>query len=164
MTASRGGALVAGIGNVFLGDDGFGVEVAKRLSMKPLRPGVHVVDVGIRGLDLAYQLLEAPPYDQVILLDALPRGGTPGTLYVLEPAVAEGQDAPALEAHTLDPAQMLAWVRGMGGTLGTIRIVGCEPAQIPADGDIHVGLSAPVSAVVDDAVALVEELLDAHHA
>lgn len=159
MTASSR-VLIAGIGNVFLGDDGFGVAVAQRLATRPLRPGVRVMDFGIRGIDLAYELLEPASYDQVFLVDALPRGGTPGTLYVLEPAAA-GDSQTGLDAHTVDPAQVLAWVRTLGGQARPIRVIGCEPARIPSGADLHVGLSEPVTLAVDRAVALVEELLDA---
>jgi hydrogenase maturation protease len=152
--------LVAGIGNVFLGDDGFGVAVVNRLAGRPSRPGVRVVDFGIRSVDLAFALLDA--YDQVILIDALPRGGPPGTLYVLEPDALAA--AEPIEGHSLNLAQALGWVRAMGGTRAAIRIVGCDPAVIPADGDVAVGLSPPVLAAVDRAAALVDDLLDAVHA
>src|SRR5271165_3610783 len=101
-----GRILIGGIGNIFFGDDAFGVEVARRLSGRPLPEGVRVVDFGIRGLDLAYALLD--PYDAVILVDAVPRGGQPGTLYVLEPELdAVDAPPPMVEPHALDPWKVL---------------------------------------------------------
>jgi len=145
--------LVAGVGNIFLGDDGFGVEVSRRLAGRPLPDGVRVVDFGIRGLDLTYTLLDG--WDAAILVDAAPRGGRPGTLYVLEPRL--DPDAPAaIEPHAMDPAKVLALVREMGGTPPLMRVVGCEPE---AAGDFEVGLSPAVQAAVDPAVALVERIV-----
>jgi hydrogenase maturation protease len=154
------GTLVGGIGNVFLGDDGFGVEVVRRLAERPRRADVHIADFGIRSLDLAYAMMD--DYDDVILVDAMPRGSSPGTLYVLEPSPpgAAGQPGGGLAAHGFVPTEVLALVAQLGGTTASrVRIVGCEPAAIPADGDIHVGLSEPVTAAVERAVALVEELV-----
>jgi hydrogenase maturation protease len=159
------GTLVGGIGNVFLGDDGFGVEVVRRLAGKPTRTGVHIADFGIRSIDLAYALLDE--YDDVILVDAMPRGKAPGTLYVLEPwrdgAESPTGPTPGLAAHGFVPTQVLALAAELSGSRGRkaarIRIVGCEPGEIPADGDIQVGLSAPVAAAVDRAVDLVEQLV-----
>jgi hydrogenase maturation protease len=148
--------LVAGVGNVFLGDDGFGVEVARRLCARPQPDGVDVVDFGIRGLDLAYALLDG--YDVAVLVDATPRGGAPGTLYVIEPEIAAMETIGPIEAHDLAPRAVLALVRAMDGQLPVIRIVGCEPAAMPAE-DMSMGLSAPVAAAVDGAVALVESLV-----
>jgi hydrogenase maturation protease len=145
--------LVAGLGNVFLGDDGFGVEVSRRLAGRRLPDGVRVVDFGIRGLDLTYTLLDG--WDAAILVDAAPRGGRPGTLYVLEPKL--DSDAPAaVEPHSMDPVKVLALVRELGGTPPLLRVVGCEPA---AAGEFEMGLSPAVEAAIDPAVALVEELV-----
>src|SRR5262245_5736037 len=110
--------LVAGIGNVLLGDEGFGVEVARRPQQKP-PANTRVIDFGVRGLDLAYCLLEA--WDAAILVDAAARGGTPGTLYVLEPHV--GDAAAQLEMHSVDPMRVLKTVKAMGGVLGPVRVV-----------------------------------------
>ncbi len=148
--------LIAGVGNIFLGDDAFGVEVAQRLLRRPLPEGVRVVDFGIRGLDLAYALLD--PFEAVILVDALPRGGEPGTLYVLEPEPAsplEG-DAPVIETHNLDPARVLRLVAALGGRVRRLLVVGCEPT--PLGEDVPTELSEPVRAAVDEAVKLVESL------
>ena len=155
--------LVGGIGNIFLGDDGFGVEVVRRLADRPRRADVHIADFGIRSLDLAYAL--ADEYDNVILIDAMPRGRPPGTLYVVEPSADAGQSS--LVAHELGPAQVLAMAATFAADpLKRVRVVGCEPETIPPDGDVLVGLSEPVAAAVDRAVDLVEELLQesVHHA
>ena len=158
MTSPR--TLVAGIGNVFLGDDGFGVEVVRRLSERAAQHNVSIVDFGIRGIDLTYTLLDGG-YDRVILVDATPRGRAAGTLYVIEPDLPPREDGQprALEAHSLAPAEVLSMVLTMGGKLPVIRVVGCEPAQIPDDDDVDVGLSPPVAAAVAPAVALIEELI-----
>jgi len=168
-STGRPRVLVAGIGNIFLGDDAFGVEVARRLSGRPQPAGVRVVDFGIRGLDLAYALLDG--CDAAVLVDAAPRGGPPGTLYVIEPqlgaADGPGADGPAaagpvLDGHSMDPAKVLRTVAALGGRPGRVLVVGCEPAP-PAAGDdgfddMSMGLSDPVRAAVDEAVSLVESL------
>ncbi len=148
--------LVAGVGNIFLGDDAFGVEVAQRLARRPLPDGVRVVDFGIRGLDLAYALLDG--HEAVILADAVPRGGRPGTLYVVEPAPSE-EAIPAVEAHSLDPAKVLRLAAAMGGQVGRLLVVGCEPAPPDEADEMRMGLSEPVRAAADEAVALVESLV-----
>jgi hydrogenase maturation protease len=150
--------LVAGIGNVFLADDGFGVEVARLLMERAIPPGVKVADFGIRGMDLAYELQE--DYDAVVLVDAVPRGEPPGTLSVIEPDLdaLEG----SLDAHAMDPVRVLALARTMGTLPNRVLVVGCEPAALVAedDPDVVMGLSAPVEAAVPEAVRLVESLLD----
>ena len=161
MSAGKGGqrrVLVAGIGNVFLGDDGFGVAVADRLSRRELSAGVHVEDFGIRGLDLAYALAD---YEVVLLVDASPRGEPPGTLYVIEPDLDEGECA-GPDAHGMDPARVLALARELGDVPSRVLIVGCEPASAPAwdDEDVVAELSEPVRAAVDRAVRLVESLIE----
>lgn len=160
--------LVAGIGNVFLGDDAFGVEVAQRLLRRRLPDGVCVVDFGIRGFDLAFALQDG--YRAVILVDALPRGETPGTLTVLEPDLAEwvelgaGDDPEAaVETHAMDPVKVLRLARTMGGLAGTstrVLVVGCEPAEYGEDEHGNIGLSVPVAAVVEDAITMVESLVE----
>jgi hydrogenase maturation protease len=149
--------LVAGIGNVFLGDDGFGVELARRLADHPLAGDAEVVDFGIRGMDLAYALLEG--YDAAVLLDATPRGEPPGTLYVIEPDVEAADVAP--EAHGMDPVKVLALARTLGGTPPRTLIVGCEPQTRMSsdDEEIVAELSEPVRAALDEATRLVESLL-----
>lgn len=150
--------LVAGLGNVFEGDDGFGVEVVRRLAGQFWPAGVEVRDFGIRGVHLAYQLLE--PYDLVVLVDAVQRGGAPGTLYRIEhwidaTAPAPAADAPMMDAHDLAPDGVLALVPRLGGTLPRVVVVGCEPATI-APG---MALSAAVAGSVESAALLVTELV-----
>jgi hydrogenase maturation protease len=150
--------LIAGVGNIFLGDDAFGVEVAQRLARRPQPDGVRVVDFGIRGLDLAYALLDG--YDAVVLVDALPRGGPPGTLYVLEPdaAPAAPGTGAVIEAHGMDPAKVLQMVAALGGQVERLLVVGCEPRPPEEWADMDMEMSRPVRAAVDEAVPLVESL------
>ena len=150
--------LVAGIGNVFLGDDGFGVALADRLARRELPPGVDVVDFGIRGMDLAYALLDG--YEAAVLLDASPRGEPPGSLYVIEPELDE--DDAAVDAHGMDPVKVLALARSLGkGPLPRILVVGCEPLTRMSgeEEDLVAELSEPVRAALDEGVRLVESLL-----
>lgn len=155
--------LIAGIGNIFLGDDAFGVEVAQRLLKRPLPEEVRTVDFGIRGLDLTYALLER--YDAVILVDATPRGGTPGTLYLIEPEMHEAADSAMppgpepIEMHSLDPAKVLRLVRVLGGQIEHVLLVGCEPQPLASEDEMPLALSEPVRAAVDEAVDLVESLV-----
>jgi hydrogenase maturation protease len=144
--------LVAGVGNIFFGDDGFGVEVARRLSERALPQDVCVKDFGIRGLDLTYALLDG--WDAAILVDAAPRGGKPGTLYLLDASAAE--ETPQLDPHGMHPARVLAMARNLGGAPKIVRVVGCEPGRAR---EMEMGLSEPVQAAIDPACAMVEELL-----
>jgi hydrogenase maturation protease len=152
--------LIAGVGNIFLGDDAFGVEVAQRLSRRPLPEEVRVVDFGIRGLDLTYALVDG--YEFVILVDAVPRGGAPGTLYVLEADLAGQAEPPdvgaLLEMHRLDPAKVLRLAAAMGAKVERLLVVGCEPAAIGDEEEMHDGLSDPVRGAVERALPLIEEL------
>lgn len=152
MTATPPKTLVAGIGNIFNGDDGFGSEVAQRLARRPLPAGVHVEDYGIRGVHLAYELLEG--YDLVVLVDALARGEQPGTVCLIEPDV-DLDDVPPLDSHQMDPRAVLAMVAEMGGEIGRLLLVGCEPADV-GEG---IGLSPLVAGAVDGAARIVEELI-----
>ncbi len=158
--AAAGRVLVAGIGNIFLGDDGFGVETVRRLRGQALPPGVELADTGVRGVHLAYQLLEG--YDAVVLVDAVPGDGPPGTLHVLEPE--SGPDAPsagaAVDGHRMTPDAVLALlgtlVEGTGCSgPGRLLVVGCVPESL----EEGIGLSAPVAAVVDDAARLVGDVV-----
>jgi len=143
--------LVAGVGNVFFGDDAFGVEVSRRLMDRPLPEGVRVADFGIRSLDLTYALLDG--WDAAVLIDAARRGGPPGTLYLIEPRVDSA--SPAVEAHSLDPANVLALARSFGATVPCLRVVACEPA----DAELEWVLSPEVEAAIDPAVRMVEALV-----
>jgi hydrogenase maturation protease len=150
--------LVAGIGNIFLGDDAFGVEVARRLSARELPGGVRVTDFGIRGYDLAYALLDG--YETTILIDACPRGEPVGTLYVIEPDLENlgGPEEGSVEAHSMNPLNVLRLAQSMGGGLKRVLLVGCEPGTLgPEEGQM--GLSSPIEAAVDEAVKLVEALV-----
>jgi hydrogenase maturation protease len=138
--------LVAGIGNVFLGDDGFGCELARRVAFA----GVDVADFGIRGMDLAYALAD---YDVVVLLDATPRGGEPGTLYVIEPDL-EGLPLD-VDAHAMHPVSVLALAKALGGELPRTLVLGCEPAGV----EEFTELSEPVRAALDEAEKLLAEVL-----
>src|SRR5580658_7894461 len=124
--------LVACIGNIFLGDDAFGVYVAQRLMECQFPSSVKIVDFGIRGIDLVYALLKN--WDAAILVDAAPRGKKPGTLYIIEPEMPDlpdtGPQENLMEGHSMDPVKVLQMVREMGGTLGRILLVGCEPTPI----------------------------------
>jgi hydrogenase maturation protease len=149
--------LVAGIGNVFLGDDAFGVRVAERLAREPVTAGVRVLDIGTRARHLAFELLDGG-YDTAILVDALARGSAPGTLHVIEPepsASAPIAEQPVLDGHSMDPDSVVDFVQRLGGTRTRILIVGCEPAQF----EEGVGLSPSVAAAVEEAVTLLRNIL-----
>ena len=144
--------LVAGVGNISLGDDGFGVEVVRQLAAQGLPEHVELLDVGIRGMHLAYRLLDG--YELLIAIDLIARGGEPGTLYVVEPDV---NVAPArADAHSIDLPSVFAQVRALGGTLGRVLVVGCEPAEL----DERMGLSAAVAAAVEPAARRVRQLAE----
>ena len=155
--------LIAGIGNIFLGDDAFGVEVARRLANRKLPERVKLVDFGIRGFDLAYALLDG--FDVTILVDACPRGGTPGTLYVIEPdlnvnlqdSAEAGQTS--VDAHSMNPMNVIRMAKSMGGELKRILLVGCEPLTLgPQEGTM--GLSEPVAKMVEEAANRIESLVE----
>jgi hydrogenase maturation protease len=155
-----GRILVAGIGNIFFGDDGFGIEVASRLARLPLPDCVTVEDYGIRGVFLAYELCEG--YDTLVLIDAMPMGDEPpGTVVILEPDVpppsSEDDDeiAPVMDAHSMSPLAVLTTLANLGGSVDRILVVGCQPATI----EEGMGLSEPVAEAVDRAVQMVSELL-----
>ncbi len=151
--------LVACIGNIFQGDDAFGCEVAKELARKSLPTGVRVVDFGIRGLDLTYALIDGP--DLTILVDTVSRGGEPGTLYTIEPSVAdESVDAGrrTLNTHAMDPVEVLRAAKEMGGALKRILLVGCEPADLGGEYG-RMGLTQPVSEAIPYAAEIVEALI-----
>jgi hydrogenase maturation protease len=155
---SRPRILIAGVGNIFLGDDAFGVEVAQRLLRRGLPDGVRVVDFGIRGLDLTYALLDG--YEAVILVDAAPRGEKPGTLYVMEvPQDGAAGEPAAVEAHDMDPVKVLRLAAAMGGRVERLLLVGCEPSPLAEADEMAMGLSAPMRDAVETAVPLIESLV-----
>jgi hydrogenase maturation protease len=161
---STGTILVAGIGNIFLGDDGFGVEVAQQLAAREHADNVRVADYGIRGFDLAFALLDEPA--ATILVDAMPRGAQPGTVYVLEPdlegdageASPDHADGP-FQGHAMTPDAVFALVRALGGRPANVTVVGCEPLTFGPENEGCMGLSEPVAGAVPEAVAIVEQLL-----
>ena len=152
--------LVAGIGNIFLGDDGFGVEVVRRLAGRELPEGVEVVDFGIRGLDLAYALQR--DYELVVFVDATPRGQEPGTVYLIEPEIEDDGEV-SLDTHGMDPVKVIKLSRALGAGPARTLVVGCEP-QVVVSGenyeDMLMELSEPVQAAVEEAVKLVESLVE----
>jgi hydrogenase maturation protease len=148
--------LVAGIGNVFLGDDAFGVEVVRRLATRPIAEEVVVKDFGTRGFDLAFSLDSA---DVIIIVDAASRGEPPGTLYTIEP---ELEGLPAFDgpdAHAMDPIQVFRLARHMNVVPGRILLVGCEPESFGPENIGRMGMSAVVEAAVDRAVDLIDQLI-----
>jgi hydrogenase maturation protease len=148
--------LIAGIGNIFLGDDGFGVEVIRQLTCRQFPAGVNVVDFGIRGYDLAFALMDE--YDQVILVDACPRGEAPGTVFVLQPDLDDEAQAATFDAHDMNPLHVLRLARAQGASLHGVQLVGCEPDSLgPPEG--RMGLSPTVQAAVVDAATVVELLI-----
>jgi hydrogenase maturation protease len=157
----RGKLLIAGVGNIFLGDDGFGAEVASRVAAADLPDWVHVVDYGIRGMHLAYDL--AGGFNSAILVDAIARGGEPGTIYVIEPdrpadlpetgGTLAGN--PLFNAHGMQPDVVLGMLGSLDAADRQVLVVGCEPAGL----DYGIGLSGPVAAAVDNAVRVVLDLV-----
>ena len=148
--------LVAGIGNIFFGDDGFGVEVAVRLLASKLPSGTHVVDFGIRSYDLAYALTSGR-YDAAILVDATSRGGAPGDIYVLSPELDESSEPAPANAHAMNPVTVLRMAGTLGDLPSQILVLACEPETLGGD-EGQLGLSETVNAAVDRAVTLVESL------
>jgi hydrogenase maturation protease len=167
--------LVACIGNIFLGDDGFGVEVARQLSSRPLPPHVVVKDFGVRGFDLAYALLDHKGL--AILVDACPRGGEPGTVYLIEPEpdglggiIGAGEAIGLPETHSMNPMRVLAMVRAMreseresaADSPNRILLVGCEPQDFGPENEGRMGLSDPVHEAVQEAVTMIERVIHEH--
>ena len=147
--------LVAGVGNIFLGDDAFGCEVVRRMAGRPVPDGVEITDFGIRGVHLAYQLLDG--YDLLVLVDAAPRGRAPGTVSLLEVELdkIEKTDGPLVDAHGMEPVSILSMLASLGGNVKRVLVVVCEP-QSTAEG---IGLSAAVEAAVDPAVEIVQKVI-----
>ncbi len=153
--------LIAGLGNIFHGDDAFGVEAANRLVKRALPPEARVVDFGIRGFDLAYALLDG--YDVTILLDATSRGSPPGTIYTIEidGNSPTGLDEPRVDVatHGMNPMRVLRMAQAMGGVVGRILLVGCEPETLGSEEEGQMGLSPIVAAAVGTAADIVEVLV-----
>jgi hydrogenase maturation protease len=150
--------LVAGVGNAWLGDDGFGGNVIARLQQRELPAGVQCLDFGTGGLDLAYEVIRG--YDALVLLDVSRQGGEPGTLYVMEPdeasVDAEVQDGQMLDPHGMDPQTVLRFVKLFGGWPGMVLVIACEPTNVE---EMGMGLSEAVAEAVDRAADLVLETI-----
>ena len=159
--------LIACIGNIFLGDDGFGVEVAQQLRRRSYPPGVQVIDFGISGIELAYSLLD--PYDELVLVDAVQRGKQPGTVYLIEPDLSAlnaqtGDEARrvGLDTHSMDPLKVLAFAKTLGAQPVHTLLVGCEIANVGSGEDyeeMQMGLSEPVRAAIPEAVEVIDRLI-----
>lgn len=150
--------LVAGIGNIFLGDDAFGVEVVKELTRSELPEGVNAVDFGICGYDLAYAIMDG--YAATVLVDATARGNAPGTLYLIEldpEGLAKLEEVP--DGHSLGPVQVLRLVQSLGGEIRQLYLVGCEPAVLETE-DGEISLSESVRAAVPEAVGMIRTLVN----
>jgi hydrogenase maturation protease len=151
--------LIAGVGNSWLRDDGFGGEVARRLAEVELPGGVAVMDAGTGGLDLAYEVMRG--YDALVIVDVSPQGGEPGTLYVMEPDedAVPGQivDGDVINPHAMDPQTVLRFVKSVGAWPGKVVVIACEPAEVS---EMGWGLSDPVRSAVQRAVALVVETVE----
>jgi len=154
-----GRILVAGIGNIFLADDGFGCEVVRRLAERELPENVEVRDFGIKGMDLAYSLMD--PYEAVVFVDATPRGGEPGTVYLIEAEVPDEGEV-AIDTHGMDPVKVIRLARALGAEVPRTLVVGCEPKLVLTGenyDDMLMELSEPVRAAVDEAAKLVESIV-----
>jgi len=152
--------LIACIGNIFLGDDAFGVRVAERLGPHQFPENVRCVDFGIRGIDLTYALLDG--CDIAILVDAAPRGERPGTLYVMEPKLDYDENASAagvLEGHSMQPVKVLQQVRAMGGQVRRVLLLGCEPTPLDSDQEMSDQLSPPVAQAIEPAIEMLQSLV-----
>lgn len=151
--------LIGGIGNIFHGDDGFGVEVAKRLLAERFPEDVRVVDFGIRGYDFAFALLDG--YETTIIVDAVHRGGAPGTLYLIEvdPKDVVGDGGPA-DAHAMNPSRVVQFAKQLGGPMGRVLLLGCEAESFGSEEEGAMGLSPAVEAAVEPALGRIRGLVE----
>ena len=157
MTPTR--ILIAGIGNILKGDDGFGVEVARTLAGVDLPSGVAVAEFGIRGVDLAFAITDG--CETVILVDAVPSRGNPGQVSVIQPQPADLQDhSTVMQGHSLDPLSVLRWASRLAEALPEIYVVGCETVTLPPDVEFHEGLSSPVRLAVETATTVIQKLVE----
>jgi hydrogenase maturation protease len=158
MTERYAQILIAGVGNTFMCDDGFGAEVVRALKAREPEPGLTIEDFGTGGLDLAYEVMRG--YDSLVLIDVMHGDGPPGTLYVLEPEeseIAAGiEDGEMIDPHAMDPQTVLRFVRAVSGWPGSVVVIACEPLEVA---DYGMGLTPEVAAAVPRAVALVAETL-----
>jgi hydrogenase maturation protease len=150
--------LVAGIGNIFFGDDAFGCEVVRQLLQRPVPEGVTIKDFGIRSYDLAYAIMDGP--DATILVDATSRGQPPGTIFLIEPELnsLDNKSDEVVNAHSMNPVRVLQMVRSMGGKPGRLYLVGCEPAVLETE-EGAMGLSQPVQAAIPKALEMIDSLI-----
>jgi hydrogenase maturation protease len=148
-----GRVLVAGIGNIFQSDDAFGVEVVRRLADASMGERVRVEDFGIRGVHLAYELLEG--YSHLVLIDAVPMGEAPGTVALIEPLAREAGAVPIVDAHTMNPDVVLQTLAGLGGRLDQVFVIGCEPESV----EEGMGLTPRVEASLDDAIRICHQVV-----
>ena len=150
--------LIAGIGNIFFGDDAFGCEVAKELAQRQLPEGVRVTDFGIRSYDLAYAIMD--DHDATILIDATPHGSAPGTVYLIEPDLNKLDESAeeVVNAHSMNPVRVLQMVRSLGGKPRALYVVGCEPAVLESE-DGRMGLSETVQRAIAPAIEMIEKLI-----
>ena len=151
--------LVAGIGNIFFGDDAFGCEVAAQLLKRPWPECVRITDFGIRSYDLAYAMMNGP--DVTIFIDATSQGNPPGTLYLIEPDqnFLDNTSGEVVNAHSMNPVRVLQLIRSLGGQPGPLYLVGCEPAVLESEDGV-MGLSQTVQASIPKALQMVESLID----
>lgn len=149
--------LVAGIGNIFMGDDAFGVEVVNELLRRKVPDGVAVRDFGVRSYDLAYAMMDG--YGVTILVDATPQGRQPGTVYLIEPDLnaLDNLEDEAVNAHSMNPVRVLQMLRAFGTRPGRLYLAGCEPGVLETE---EIGLSEPVRAAIPQAIAMIETLID----
>jgi hydrogenase maturation protease len=147
------GILVAGIGNIFLGDDGFGPEVIRHVPQRLAGPRVSVIDYGIRGMHLAYDLLDG--WDALVLVDAQPNRGSPGTLHIFEADHEALSMITHLDGHAMDPAAVFAGLAALGGTPPHTVVIGCEVGDVTEG----IGLSDAVAAAIPDAVRAIEDVV-----
>ncbi len=153
-----GRILVAGVGNIFLGDDGFGVEVANQLTGRSLPDGVEVVEYGIRGVHLAYQLLEG--YDALVLIDAVELGEEAGTLAVIvAPMGGRTDNSPVVDAHTMSPDVVLGTLAHLGGSLERAYVVGCQPADLSETIGLSPAVASAIEPAIDLCLGLISEIL-----
>jgi hydrogenase maturation protease len=150
--------LVAGIGNIFFGDDAFGCEVVRQLLERPVPAGVTIKDFGIRSYDLAYAMMNRP--DVTIFIDATPRGEPPGTVSLIAPDInsLDNISGEVFNAHSMNPVRVLQLIRSLGGQPGRLYLVGCEPAVLETE-DGAMGLSQPVEAAIPKAVEMIDSLI-----
>ncbi len=149
--------LVAGIGNIFLGDDAFGVEMVQRLSATPLPPEVTLADFGIRSFDLAYAMAE--DYDVTILLDAISQGQPPGTVSLIEPDIIGSHMGDPIDAHNMNPMRALQMASSLGGQPRRLYLIACEPAVLETE-EGQLGLSDQIEAAIPTAIEMLRTLLD----